>query len=74
VVLGLTNGQVVTGIVRSEDGKELKLITAEGKLITVPKADIEERQTGKSAMPEDVVKLLTKREVRDLVEFLAGLK
>ena len=28
----------------------------------------------KSAMPEDIVQKLNKREIRDLVEFLAGLK
>jgi quinoprotein glucose dehydrogenase len=29
---------------------------------------------GKSAMPEDVVKHLSKSELRDLVEFLSSLK
>ena len=29
---------------------------------------------GKSAMPEDLTKHLSKRELRDLVKFLAGLK
>jgi quinoprotein glucose dehydrogenase len=74
VVLELANGQVVSGIVKEENAKELRLMTAEGKLVTVPRAQIEERQTGKSAMPQDTIKLLTKSELRDLVEFLAGLK
>ena len=29
---------------------------------------------GKSSMPEDLLKYLTKAELRDLIEFLAGLK
>jgi quinoprotein glucose dehydrogenase len=74
VVLGLQNGQVVTGIVKAESASELKLITADAKIITVAKKDIEERSRGKSAMPEDVMKFLTRRELRDLVEFLANLK
>jgi len=74
VVLGLKNGQVLTGIVKAEDGKEVRLMTAEGKQLVVAKADIEERQAGKSPMPEDIMKQLTKRELRDLVEFLSTLK
>jgi quinoprotein glucose dehydrogenase len=74
VVLTLTNGKVVSGIVKAEDAKEVRLMTPEGQLVTVPKAKIDERARGKSAMPEDVVKHLSKRELRDLVEFLANLK
>jgi quinoprotein glucose dehydrogenase len=73
-VLTLTNGKVVSGIVKGEDAKEVKLMTAEGQLLTVAKAKIDERARGKSAMPDDTVKHLTKRELRDLVEFLASLK
>jgi quinoprotein glucose dehydrogenase len=74
VVLALGDGTVVTGIVKGEDAKELRLITAEGKLVNVPKAEIEERRRGISAMPEDTIKKLTKSELRDLVEFLSGSK
>ncbi len=74
VVLTLANGTTVSGIVRGEDAKEVRLITPEGKILVVAKGKIDERTRGKSAMPDDVVKLLTKRELRDLVEFLASLK
>ena len=59
---------------KSEDDKSIKVMTAEAKLIEVPKADIEERKRGPSAMPEDLSKKLTPAERRDLVEFLAGLR
>ena len=49
-------------------------MTAEGKLVTVRKNQIEERQRGKSAMPDDVAKFLSKTELRNLVEFLASQK
>src|SRR5262249_42155729 len=74
VVLALTNGQVQTGIIKAEDDKEIRLVTAEGKFLVVPRSRIEERSRGKSAMPDDVVKYLSKVELRDLVEFLARLK
>jgi quinoprotein glucose dehydrogenase len=74
VELVLTTGQVRSGILKSEDGKQVRLMTAEGALISVPKSKIEERRSGKSAMPEDLTKHLSRQEVRDLVEFLAGLK
>jgi quinoprotein glucose dehydrogenase len=74
VELTLTNGQIRSGVLKSEDAKEVRLMTAEGALIVVPKSKIEERKTGKSAMPEDLIKHLSRKEVRDLVEFLVGLK
>ena len=74
-VLVITDdGLQYSGIIKSEDDKSLKLMTAEGKLVTVAKESIEERKPTKSAMPEDLTKYLTKQELRDLVEFLASLK
>jgi quinoprotein glucose dehydrogenase len=74
VVLALANGQVYSGIIKSEDDKHVRLITAEGRYLDIPKDQIEERQRGKSAMPEDIAKHLSRMELRDLIEFLAGLK
>ncbi len=74
LVLTLTDGKSVTGVLKSEDAREVRLMTAEGQLLVVAKNKIDERATGKSAMPEDLTKQLTRREIRDLVEFLAGLK
>jgi quinoprotein glucose dehydrogenase len=68
------SGKTVTGIIRSEDKKEVKLITPEGNLITVEADDIESRKATKSGMPDDLAQKLTKSEIRDLVELLAGLK
>jgi quinoprotein glucose dehydrogenase len=74
VMLATDDGQIHAGIVRHEDDQIIRLITAEGKLDTIDKATIEERKAGKSSMPEDLLKHLSKFEVRDLVEFLSGLK
>jgi len=74
VEIVLDNGKQVSGIVKSEDDKEVRLMNAEGQIVTVKKDRIETRRTGKSSMPEDLTKHLTRREMRDLVEYLASLK
>ena len=74
VVVGRSDGQVVAGVFKSEDDKTLRLMTAEAKLIEIPKSDIDERTRGASAMPEELHKKLSPTELRDLVEYLANLK
>jgi quinoprotein glucose dehydrogenase len=74
IVLVLSDGQTKTGILKSEDAKVVRLMTAEGQLIAVPKDQIDERRRGISAMPADLVDKMSRSELRDLVEFLAGLK
>lgn len=68
------SGKTVTGIVRSEDKKEIKLITPEAQIVTVAADDVESRKASKSGMPDDLGQKLTKGQIRDLVELLAGLK
>ncbi|MGC1275429.1 MAG: PVC-type heme-binding CxxCH protein [Planctomycetaceae bacterium] len=74
VVLVTSEGKVLTGVKRAEDDKSVTIITAEGKGIVVPKDEIEERAVGQSAMPEDLLKHLSKHDVRDLVEYLTTQK
>jgi quinoprotein glucose dehydrogenase len=74
LVVASADGQVHTGIVKEDTPDHIRLITPEGKFVSVPKADIEEQKRGASAMPQDLIKHLSKSEVRDLVEFLATLK
>ena len=74
VVIQDTDGRQHTGILKQEDTEKLTLMTAEGKLVTIPLAEIDARKPGKSSMPEDLTKHVTKHELRDLVEFLSTLK
>lgn len=74
VILTLADDRVVSGIIKSEDKKTVKLVTAEAKELVIPAEDIVARRTGPSAMPDDLHKKLSRRELRDLVEFLSGLK
>ena len=69
-----TEGRTVSGIVVSDGDTGLTLRTAEGALVTVAPADIDERVTGPSAMPADLADKLSRRELRDLVAWLGSLR
>jgi quinoprotein glucose dehydrogenase len=73
-VIVTTEGLTHVGIIKSEDAESVRLITAEARTITIAKADIDERDKGQSAMPEKLANLLTKSDLRDLVEYLSQLK
>src|SRR3712207_7521051 len=45
--------------------------SSEGQTLMIPVAEIEERNRGPSAMPADLTKKMSRRELRDLVEFLS---
>jgi quinoprotein glucose dehydrogenase len=74
VLLITDDGKVHSGIIRQEDAKNVRIVTAEGNIVTVAKDTIEERRVGKSAMPDDLTKHITPLELRDLVEYLSTLK
>ena len=75
LVVATADGQVQAGILKSEAGDALKLMTPEGKLVTIPKDEVDEQQArGASAMPADLTKSLSRSEVRDLVAYLADQK
>jgi quinoprotein glucose dehydrogenase len=72
VLVRTKSGEILTGRREREDERELVLLDAEGRLLPVAKASIEERKAGKSAMPEDLAKKLSPRDLRDLVAYLAA--
>lgn len=74
IVLALKDGTVVAGVLKSENAKEVVVVTADAVPIAVPVAEIEERAAGISAMPSDLATKLSPREIRDVVEFLSTLK
>jgi quinoprotein glucose dehydrogenase len=73
VILLLEDESTVSGVVKGEDGQAIRLVTAENKELVIPVKDVAARRTGPSAMPDDLHKKLTRRELRDVVEFLASL-
>lgn len=74
LIVETTEGRVFSGIVKESDEQQLKLMLADGNLVTIKKADIEETAKGQSSMPADLIKKLSHSDVRDLVEFLSSLK
>ena len=67
-------GDLFVGVVKRETDEALVLMDADGKEIVIEQVAIEDRKLGKSSMPDDLVKQLTKKEIRDLVEFLSNRK
>jgi quinoprotein glucose dehydrogenase len=70
----LTNGDIVSGRIEGETEAEVALILPDGQKKKIAKDGIRARKPGLSAMPEDIAKPLSKRDLRDLVAFLSGLK
>jgi hypothetical protein len=64
----------LSGTVTAEDGDRLTIRQQDGRSTTVAKADIDERRTGISAMPDNIVEAMPDRDLRDLVAFLAMLE
>jgi quinoprotein glucose dehydrogenase len=74
VVVTLKSGAVSAGIVASEDADTLTLRNTDNKVIAVKKSDIAKREGAPSSMPEIYGAILSKTELRDVVEYLATLK
>jgi quinoprotein glucose dehydrogenase len=73
IVVTLKTGGVVGGVVANETADSISLRNADGKTTIVSKADITRREGAPSSMPEIYGAVLTKSELRDVVEFLASL-
>jgi quinoprotein glucose dehydrogenase len=73
VSLKLKGGQEVYGVLAKETATELTITTSDAEPLVIPVSRIEKREKLPSSMPA-MVEVLSKREIRDLVEFLASLK
>jgi quinoprotein glucose dehydrogenase len=74
VVLQMKNGVAYAGMVKSETDQDLVLNSPEDGVLTLKKAEIEKRERSLSPMPDGIAALLNKRDLRNLVEYLATLK
>jgi putative heme-binding domain-containing protein len=73
VTLTFDDGSRVTGTLMEEDDQFVVVKSGESEPVKMAKADIAERQNAPSSMPS-MGAILDKRELRDIVEFLAGLQ
>lgn len=72
-ILFLESGRNVAGIVVREDRDTIVVRTPQDELVEVATGDVESRRPDLSAMPQDVSKHLSRREMRDLLEYLSQL-
>ena len=74
VVVTLKSGGAAAGIVAKVTDTVLTLRNTDNKLVEVPKANIAKREGAPSGMPEIFGAILSKTQLRDVVEYLASLK
>ena len=73
VTIVTKDGATVAGTVKSENENEVVLNSPEDGVVKIAKEQIKLRQRGLSAMPEGLAKMLSKEDLRNLIEYLAGL-
>lgn len=72
-IFALNNGKVLTGVVIDRDDVRINMRDANGAVVKVPTADIDEELEGKSLMPQGLTKFLTRDELLDLAKFISEL-
>ncbi|MEY4383798.1 MAG: hypothetical protein RI995_1340 [Bacteroidota bacterium] len=73
VAVKMTNGEEVTGTLLAENEHEIQLKTGDAEPLKIELNRIKSRENYPSGMPP-MGSLLTKREIRDVVEYLSSLK
>jgi putative heme-binding domain-containing protein len=72
-VVETADGRLMTGMIRSETGQAITLVTSDGTEQTVLREDIEAiTSTGKSLMPEGLERNIPQQGLADLIAFLRG--
>jgi quinoprotein glucose dehydrogenase len=74
VTVTLNNDETYAGVLKSETATELVINSTETGVLKLKKSDIKARRTGLSPMPEGLAQILTRADLRNLVEFLGSLK
>lgn len=65
------DGEILAGILASSGQAQVTLVTAQNQTVTIQRADIEEWKTsGKSLMPDGMLKELDPKALNDLIAFL----
>lgn len=75
LVVEMNDGQTYAGIVKSQTNDELTLLsTDDNTIVKLKKSDIKRQVKGQSPMPAEMGAILSKQDLRNLVEFLATAK
>ena len=70
----LKDGRSFAGVTKPSGPDEVIINSPEDGIMKFKKADVAKTQKGLSAMPDTMIQVLSKRDIRDLVEFLGSLK
>jgi putative heme-binding domain-containing protein len=74
-IFALSDGRVLTGIIKSEEGDVVEILDSEAKIVSISKDEIEERKRSDvSLMPNGLAEGLTPQNFADLIAFLETLK
>jgi quinoprotein glucose dehydrogenase len=74
VMVTLKNDETIAGVLKSETPDELVINSPQTGVMTIKKKDIEARKKSLSPMPEGIGQILSKQDIRNLVEYLSTLK
>lgn len=74
VLVETRDGREFAGTVQAETEADLVLNTVDSGSVTIRKSDLVDRRKGLSAMPEGLADIITPRQLRDLIEYLAQLR
>ena len=74
LLVTMNNGALYAGLLKAETDDEIELNSPEDGLLKLKKSEIKARERGLSGMPEELRQVLTKQELRNLIEFLATTK
>jgi quinoprotein glucose dehydrogenase len=74
VILKLKGNMTIGGILKGETENTITIADPNEGTETYEKSQIVSRTPGQSAMPDGFDKMMTKRELRDVIEFLSSLK
>ena len=74
LLIVLKDGRSFAGVTKPGGPDEVVINSPEDGVLKFKKADVAKTLKGQSAMPDTMVQVLSKRDLRDLVEFLGSLK
>lgn len=74
ITVFMNDGESYAGVLKSETPSEVVIASAENGVLRLKKADIKSRRAALSPMPEGLGQMLSKQDLRNLVEFLSTLK
>ncbi len=73
IIVQTDDGELVSGILKQQDADSITVAKADGTIVSIQRDAIEGTKKGLSSMPNDLLKYLDRRELRDLVAYLTSL-